>query len=345
MSSELRVAVAGATGALGGEILRVLDRVSWRPTQLTALARQTTAASHVDYGEDRIPVEIADEEAVDGVDVVFVATPADAGRPLVSAAARGGALVVDCSGSLAGDASVPLVVPWVNPEALSGLSAGIVSIPSPATTLLASVLGPLRRAGVAPPEASAVVLVPASNDGREGIEELSRQVVALFNSGTPPRKVYPEGLAFDLHPMVGEPREDGWTDLEHEVSAHTLRVAGISDGVLDVTLVRVPVFSGFSAHLTLSTSRPLPPELALKILSDGGVKEPEAAGSRYQPRPRRVEGKPFVHLGRLRAGAGGRSLHVWLSMDNLRTTATAAVAAAGALLRGGGLVGGSGEGE
>ncbi|MEZ4236535.1 MAG: Asd/ArgC dimerization domain-containing protein [Myxococcota bacterium] len=335
MSSELRVAVAGATGALGGEILRVLDQVSWRPTEVSALARQTTATSHVDYGDDRLPVDVAERDTLQEVDVVFVATPREAGGPLVSAGAQAGALVVDCSGALAGDPAVPLVVPWVNPEALAGIAAGVVAVPWPGATLLASALGPLRRAGVVGPT-SATVLLPASAEGREGIEELSRQVVALFNSGTPPRKVFPDGLAFDLLPTAGEADESGWTELERRTVDETVRVAGIPEGLLDVTLIRVPVFSGCAAHVVVRPERPVPPELVLRILTDGGVRPPEAAGARYQPRPRRVEGKPFVHVGWIRPGADGRSLHLWVAMDNLRTTATAAVAAAGALLRGGG---------
>jgi aspartate-semialdehyde dehydrogenase len=178
----------------------------------------------------------------------------------------------------------------------------------------------------------ATALVPASREGKAGIEELSRQVVTLFNQGNPPRKVFPHGLAFDLIPATASPVDTGWTAQEEQISAQIARLAP-SSMPHDVTLVQVPVFSGLSVHLSLQMQRPPMIELVLRILAEGGVRVPEAAGVRYLPRPRRVEGHPFAHVGRVRVGRDGHTLHLWAAMDNLRTTATAAVAAAAALLQ------------
>ncbi|MEQ1564448.1 MAG: Asd/ArgC dimerization domain-containing protein, partial [Myxococcota bacterium] len=288
-------------------------------------------ASLLDYGDSRVPVDDLSDEGIDGVDALLVAVPPEAGKSAADLAAHRGVPMVDCSGAFADDRSVPLVVPWINPEGLGGdLHRGLVAIPDPAAVLLASVLGPLQRAGITG-AVEATVLVPASFQGKAGIEELSRQVVALFNSGTPPRKVFPNGLAFDLLPALDTPEDDGWTARERSVAAQTARVAGM-DGPVQATLVGVPVFSGISANIVLYPTRAAPLELVLRILADGGVHVPESAGLRYLPRPRRVEGRPFAHVGRVRLGADGRSLHLWTAMDNLRTTATAAVATAGVLL-------------
>lgn len=331
MGTDLRVGLAGATGALGGEIVKVLDAAHWRPDALVPLARATTTTTHVDYGDDHLPVDDLETEAFEGLDALFLALPREAARTAGEAAVRLGIPTIDCSGAFTSDADVPLVIPWVNPEALAEVPRGLVAVPDAAAVLLASALGPLRRAGLEGP-VEATVLVPASAAGRAGIDELSRQVVTLFNAGTPPRKVFPSGLAFDLLPAIGTAAEDGWTDREREVGAQVQRVTG-SVMPVDVTLVGIPVFSGLSAELTVRLSRPVPAELVGRILADGGVKAPEAAGARYLPRPRRVEGKPFAHFGRLRVGADGRTLHLWLSMDNLRTVATVAVSIAGVLLR------------
>lgn len=331
MSTDLRVAVAGATGALGGEIIKVLDQVSWRPSSLVPMARATTSVTHIDYGDERIAVDDISDDALDGVDLLFLALPSEAATAIGEAAIRLGIPTIDCSGAFAEHPSIPLVVPWVNPEVLMDLPQGAVATPDPSATLLASALGPLRRAGMEAPT-QAVVLVPASIEGKNGIEELSRQVVALFNSGSPPRKIFPNGLAFDTLPAIGALNEDGWTQAERTVAAQVARVTGIS-APIDVTLVGVPVFSGLSAHLSMQLTRAVTPELILRILADGGMQVPEAAGVRYLPRPRRVEGKPFAHVGRVRTGADGRTLHLWLSMDNLRTAATVAVASAGTMLR------------
>jgi aspartate-semialdehyde dehydrogenase len=329
MGTELRVGVAGATGALGGEILKVLDGARWRPATVAAFASATTSTTHVDYGEERVPVDDLDADAVDGLDALFVAVPEKVGRTITDAATHAGVTTIDCSGAFLDDAGVPLVVPWINPEALAEVPRGLVAVPDPTATLLASALGPLRRAGFEG-RSEAVVMVPASREGKPGIEELSRQVVALFNTNTPPRKVFKDGLAFDLLPSLGTVAEDGWTDRERSVPAQVARLAGAR---VEATLVGVPLFSGISAHLSIRFERAVPPDLVQRVLADGGVQVPEAGGARYLPRPRRVEGRPFAHVGRVRAGADGRTVHLWLSMDNLRTTATAAVAAAAAILR------------
>ncbi len=333
MGTDLRVGVLGATGAVGGEIVKVLDQVGWRPSSLVALARSSTATTHVEYGAEQVPVDDWKDEALEGLDLLFVAVPRDAGRAAGEAAVRAGVQVIDCTGAFALDPDVPLAVPWINPEILSDVPKGVVAVPDPSAVLVASVLGPLRRAGVEC-AADATLLVPASREGRAGIDELSRQVVALFNSGTPPRKVFPRGLAFDLLPTVGAVDDDGWTDAERGVVAQVERIVGPL--ALQVTLVGVPVFSGLSGGIALRPERPVPPDLAARLLEDGGVRVPDEAGARGLPRPRKVEGRPFAHAGRIRIGRDGRTLHVWLSMDNLRTAATVAVASAAVLLRVGG---------
>lgn len=331
-----RVAIAGATGALGGEIVRVLDQVRWRPETLVALARASTSITHVEYGQERVPVDDLSEDAIEGADLLFLALPPEPARAIGEVAAKRGIPVVDCSGAFADEPSVPLVVPWVNPEAFQQLAFGVVAIPDPTALLVASILGPLRRAGI-DGAVQVVGFVPASREGKGGIEELSRQVVALFNQGTPPRKVFPQGLAFDLLPASETIGDDGWTPQEERVAAQIARLAP-SSAPHDVTLVGVPVFSGLSATISIALDRPVMREIVLRILSEGGVRLPESAASRYLPRPRRVEGQPFAAVGRVRIGTAhpgraGTTLHLWASMDNLRTAATAAVSAAGVLLQ------------
>lgn len=175
-------------------------------------------------------------------------------------------------------------------------------------------------------------MLPASLKGRDGMDELSKQVVALFSSGTPPRKVFPDGLAFDLLPAVGEPGEDGWTSREIRVREQLRRMLGVQ-WPMHITLVGVPVFSGISAQISIRSARQVPADLAERVLADAGVVFPETSGVRYLPRPRRVEGQPFVHAARTRNSEDGSSLHVWAGLDNLRGAATAAVAVGGALLR------------
>lgn len=325
-----RIAVFGATGAVGKDILALLGKAPWKPESVAAFASPRSEIPTVEYNDASLSVDDAENASFEDFDAVFLAVPGDAAREIGERAVGAGALVIDLSGTFADDGEIPVVVPWVNPEALADVPLrGIVQIPSGPALLVASVLGPLQRADLYG-SASATVLLPASSEGKAGIEELSRQVVTLFNSGTPPRKVFEQGLAFDMIPQVGDVGPDGWTIREVRASAEVSAVIGGRTPA--ITLVGVPLFSGTAATLQIRLSEPAGGERITRILQDGGVQMPKP-GARGLPRPRKVEGHPFVHIGRLRADPEGDGLHLWAVMDNLRTAAAAAVGAAGALLR------------
>lgn len=330
--ARLKIGIAGATGALGKEILEVLDEAPWRPDKVVPLASAASEVPFVEYGGEQVAVDDLQGEALDDLDALILAVPAAVALEAGERAIAEGVLVIDCSGAFADRPDVPIVVPWVNPEVLQELPlAGVLSIPGAAALLLSGALGPLRRAGIEGP-VEATVLLPASVRGRAGMEELSAQVIALFNQGTPPRKVFAHGLAFDLLPQVGEVGPEGWTDQEARVEAELRRLLG-TDVPIDVTLVGVPLFSGVSAEIHLRAQRHAPLDLLERVLQDGGAVLPKAPGSRYLPRPRRVEGHPFVHVGRIRPDRTGNGFHLWASMDNLRGAAATAVATTGAVLK------------
>lgn len=332
MGSDLNIGVLGATGAVGREAVTVLDRVSWRPAQLSPAASAMTTVSTLAYGEETLPVEDVRDLDTGLLDAVILAAPVGPSRECGERALEDGVVVVDVAGAFRDESDVPMVVPWINPEALAhGGVRDVVTLPSAPGLLLASVLGPLARAGLVA-DVSATVLVPASANGRPGIEELSKQVIALFNSGTPPRRIFPHGLAFDLLPALSEPDEEGWTAQERQAVAEVHQLLGRSVP-LAATLVGVPVFSGISAELVVRLGRRIPDGLLERILTDGGLRGVEQDGARFLPRPRRVEGQPFAQVGRIRVRDEGSVAHIWVSMDNLRATATAAVSLVGAALR------------
>jgi len=182
-------------------------------------------------------------------------------------------------------------------------------------------------------------MLSASTAGRAGVEELSKQVVALFNSSTPPRGVFGHGLAFDILPEASASRDDGWCQGELQVTADLS--AMMEHGFeVEPTLVLVPLFSGMAAQITLRLGKQVPLQLLERILGDGGCRLPQDGALL---RPRSVEGKPFVHLGRLRLSADGQSFHCWAVMDNLRTSAMCAVSSCALLLRSRGLLSGDGD--
>lgn len=329
MGTEAQIAVVGATGAVGAEIMTVLNSAPWRPASVTPFARPSTKIPMVPYGDEQLSVEDVNLETLSEFDLVFVATPVEAARELTDTLGQRGVMVVDCSGVAALEGDAPLFIPWVNPEALSRLeSRDVVCIPGPAANLLASVAGPLHRAGLVS-SLSSTVLVPASCWGRDGLNELSSQVIALFNSGTPPRKIFPAGLAFDLIPEVGQRLENGSTVGELMAQTQLARLLGVElDG--SISLVGVPLFSGVSAQIDIQMRTAAEANLVARILTDGGVVLADE-GSGQAATPRKVEGQPFVHVSRVRCD--GHRLQLWATMDNLRAAATVAVANAAALLK------------
>lgn len=326
---ELVVGVAGATGALGKEILAVLDKAPWRPTRVVPLASSRSQVPFASWGDEQVAVDDLANADLEAMDLLFSALPDEPAAALLPRALDADLPVVDCSRARAADADVPCVIPWINPQHLEERPP-IVRIPSSPAILLACVLGPLARAGLTG-DVDATVLVPASAWGRDGIDELSRQVTALFNSANPPRKVFPGGLAFDLAPVVGALAPDGWTDREREVAAEAAGVAAW-EGDLRITLIGVPVFSGLSAQIRWTPSRQAPRELIDQILADGGVRRPEGEGARRVPRPRKLDGQPFPQFDRVRLDAAG-GVHLWAVSDNLRSAAAVAVSTGGVMAR------------
>lgn len=323
------IGVAGATGALGKEIVRALEAVPWEVDEVVPLARASSRTPFVTFRDAEIAVDDIGDEALERLDLLILALPADAAVEWGNRAIQVGTRVVDCSGGLASP-TVPVGIPWVNPAQLLQGVRGAVAMPSPETILAASVLAPLKRAGL-DGTTEATFYVPASRVGKGGIEELSAQVVALFNAGTPPRKVFADGLAFDLLPTFGEPTAEGWTPGETRASNELGALLELDDVV--TLRVGVPVFSGLSVELRIEPNKRPVPELVRQILVDAGIQVPEPETARSVPRPRRVEQHPFPSAGRIRVDERGEVLRVWASMDNLRGSATVAVGLAGLLLR------------
>lgn len=334
MSETIRVGLAGATATPVEPLLALLDGVPWRP-EITAFAPSSSSVGRLTYGEDDLSVDDLGDLDPGLLDAVVVALPADQAGPVVDAAAQAGLPVVDLSRSRLADLDTPVVVPWFDDAALRDPAPhDLVTVPGPEGLLLASVLAPLAyQAPLAAVEAT--VFVPASAWGPEGIEELSRQVVSLFNSQPPPRRVFPQGLAFDLLPLVGATRPSGWTDRELLVAAEVARVAGLR---VDVTLVGVPVFAGVSAAIRLQGDDALDPDTVGRLLGQAQVAVVPGADVRTIPRPRRVEGEAAAQVSRIRLGADGRSLHLWAAQDDAQAAAEAAGRCLEGLLRRRGLV-------
>jgi aspartate-semialdehyde dehydrogenase len=311
----LTVAVVGATGAVGQDLLATLSRSSLPVGEWRLIATRGTRTPRLEVGDADVPVHALPAESGgsalwEGVDLAFLCVPPEVAAAHAPVLQDRDVPVIDLSGALAGQA--PLAVPAAGVDGLGEFAdAGAIVSPSPAAVLLATVLHPLRALGAT--GAMGTLLLSAGLAGREGVEELSRQVVAMFNQGEAPRKVFPTGLAFDLLPQAGQ-AEDGWTAAERRAIAETTALLGPPRFPLGVTAAVVPTFSGVAASLFVSFDITPDLETISRILEA----VPTLQVSEPVPGTRRLAGRARAVVGRLRRDPSGQGLHLWAAADNLR---------------------------
>ncbi len=308
-----RVALLGATGAVGAELLRALEEGGLPVAELRAFASPESEGERVQFGGGEVPVEVASAGRLADSDLVLCAAPGVL-PALLPALRASGAQVVDLSGSLELDLEVPVYLPG------SCAAAGpLMAVPRGAAAALASALAPLhQRAGLE--RVTAVVLEPASGVGRRGVQELSSQTLELLSdlSGElPASEVFPRSLAFDCLPVVGELLEGGESSAERGLRHVLRRSLGAPELTIEVTRVRVPVFAGSLSSVHVQTLDPLDPEQARCLWAERPglrVLDPTAL-----PTPRASLESDDALIGRVRAeGASGTELAFAVAVDDLR---------------------------
>ena len=333
----LRVAIAGATGAVGEVLLGILEERKLPIERLLPLASERSAGRTIQFAGRDVAVEEARPEAFEDIDVVFFAATGSLSKALAPEAASRGATVIDKSSTWRMDENVPLVVPEINPEALDG-HQGIIACPNCTTIGVVMALEPIRRAAGLK---SVVIttLQATSGAGRDGIDELDAQVDAIRNGKEPEAKIFAAPIAYNAVPLCETLREeDGYSTEEVKLLFETRKILGPTHagGDIDVhmTCVRVPVPIGHSATMLMETERLLSPEEARAALAAfPGVEVVDDVSKNLFPTPRDVVGRDDVLVGRIRRDLTSDRLALWQVSDNLRKgAATNAVQIAETLL-------------
>lgn len=332
----LTIAVVGATGLVGKDLVTVLAHSPLPVGEQLLFASGTGAEMSIEVGDRTLPVHPlpagpAALELFKKVDLVFFACPAEVTRLLGPQLSAEGVAVIDVGGALADRA--PLVVANVGLDGFDRFGEErVVSTPGAPAVLLSTVLAPLLPLGAR--SVTATVILSAGAAGKDGIAELSEQVMALFNQRDPPRRVFPSGLAFDLVAQVGEATpstagaEQAWTGVERRTAIETAVILDLPPEQVAVTAVLVPLFAGVAAPILVEFDDVPTLDLARAALADA----PSVRLGDPVPGPRRMVGRADVCVGRLRLDPAGRGLHLWAAADNVRFGATAnAVAVAVAL--------------
>ena len=324
------VAVVGATGVVGREMLRTLEQRNFPADRVLALASPRSAGLRIPFRGGEIEVAAVTPEAFEGVHFALFSAGAAAAREIAPVAASKGAVVIDNSSAWRMDPEVPLVVSEVNPEAIDDLPKGIIANPNCTTMAAMPVLRPLdAEAGLERLIVSTYQAV--SGSGIAGAQELLGQVEGVLAQGDTLRLVHdgsavdfpqPEKyiapIAFDVIPFAGGLVDDGQneTDEEKKLRNESRKILGLPDLRVAGTCVRVPVFTGHSLSIHAEFARELTPERAREVLAAApGVVLEEV------PTPLQAAGNDPSYVGRIRADQSapeGKGLVLFISNDNLR---------------------------
>lgn len=314
-----RVAVVGATGVVGREMLTLLDELEFPATSVAAVASKNSVGTEVDYG-DRV-LKCQDIERVDWgqVDLVLMSAGGDVSRQWSEKISDLGPIVIDNSSAWRMDPDVPLVVPEVNADALADVrKKGIVANPNCSTAQLVVALKPLHDAAKIR-RAVVSTYQSVSGAGREAVDELFDQTKNVFVLGPSDPEVFPKQIAFNVLPFIGAFRDDGFTDEEAKMWDETHKM--IDPGIkLTVTCVRVPVFVGHSLAVNLEFESALDEDDAREILREApGVLVVDSRDDKGYMTPKEAQGEFGVYVSRIRRDPTvEHGLSLWVVADNLR---------------------------
>src|SRR5580704_12233295 len=313
------VAVVGATGAVGREMLRVLEQRRFPVKRLVALASKRSAGARMPFAGSEVVVSELTPAAFQGVDIALFNAGASVSREFGPIAASAGAVVIDNSSAWRMDPKVPLVVPEVNMEAASDRPRGIIANPNCATIQMVVALKPLHDAA----RVKHIVVSTyqaTSGKGHAAVEELLAQTRAILAGRPAEASVFPGTIAFNVL-CDWKPGEDDYSEEETKIVQETRKILGDADIGVSPTTVRVPVINGHSESIHVQFARPMSANEAVALLRNapGVVLIEGPYGPGRHPQPIDVSGKDAVYVGRVRADlAVPGAINLFVVGDNLR---------------------------
>ncbi len=320
MEKQYHVAVAGATGAVGNEMIKILEELEFPVASLKLLASSRSIGKTLEFRGESLPVEELQEDSFAGVDIALFSAGGGTSRKFAPVAAKSGCVVIDNSSAWRMDPEVPLVVPEVNPHAVADYeNKGIIANPNCSTIQMVVVLKPIYdAAGIERLVVSTYQAV--SGTGKRALEELTDQTRKLLNFQETTPKVYPHRIAFNCFPHIGNFLENGYTEEEMKMVHETQKIMEDSNIRVSATTVRVPVFYGHSEAVNIQTKRKLTAKEARVLLFRApGVKVMDNPDERIYPMPLAAAGINDTLVGRIREDISiENGLDLWIVADNIR---------------------------
>ncbi len=318
MPSSYRVAILGATGAVGTELLELLESRDFPVSELKLLASPRSAGRTLSFKGESLTVEAVGDRSFDDIDLVLASAGGSTSKAWARKAVEAGATVVDNSSAFRMDPQVPLVVPEINPDAAAS-HRGIIANPNCTTILMGMAIWPLHR--VQPIRRIVVsTYQSASGAGARAMEELKTQAKAILAGETPEAEVLPYPIAFNLFPHNSPLDDRGYCQEEMKMVKETRKIFAEPEMKITATCVRVPVLRAHSETINLEFDAPFDRDRAREILSSApGVKLVENWQTNYFPMPIETTNRDEVFVGRIRQDISNpNGLELWLSGDQIR---------------------------
>ncbi|MEL6555272.1 MAG: aspartate-semialdehyde dehydrogenase [Cyanobacteria bacterium J06621_11] len=318
MSDSYNVAILGATGAVGTELLQLLDERNFPLKSLKLLASPRSAGTQVEFQGKPLTVEAVSEAAFQGTDIVLASAGGSISKQWADVIVKAGALMIDNSSAFRMDDRVPLIVPEVNPKAAESHN-GIIANPNCTTILMSVAIWPLHQ--IAPIKRIVVsTYQSASGAGARAMEEVKQQTKAILAGETPPTESFPYPLAFNLFPHNTPINEQGYCEEEMKMVNETRKIFDAAALKVSATCVRVPVLRAHSEAINLEFDQAFDLDKARQaIQASPGVELVEDWQANYFPMPIDASGKDDVLVGRIRKDISNPTgIELWLSGDQIR---------------------------
>lgn len=316
--SECKIALIGATGAVGQVFLRILEERNFPASDIRLCASERSFGKKIKVRGEKLIVEEATPQLLSEVDFVFISASGSVSRQMAPLAVDQGAIVIDKSSAFRMDPTVPLVVPEINPGDLHD-HHGIIASPNCTTTPMVMALKPLNEANPAK-RIVAASYQSVTGTGASAGEELLAQSRDVLDGKDAIMNVYPHQIAFNVLPHVEEFLENGYTTEEMKMQNETRKILHAPDLKVSTTCVRVPVMVSHAEAINVEFTDPISPGEVREILSTmPGVRVVDDPQANVYPMPVQSEGEDDVFVGRIRKDISlDNGIAMWLTCDNLR---------------------------
>ena len=318
MKKLYTVAILGATGAVGQEMIKVLQERDFPVGKLIPLASARSAGKTLKFKGEDVTIQLACDEAFQGVDIVLGAAENDIAMKFAPAIKAAGAVFVDNSSAFRMDPTVPLIVPEVNPEDAKNHN-GILSNPNCSTIITVTAVNALNK--IAPIKAmTASTYQAVSGAGAEGPVELMNEVEALAKGETYEPKVFPYQIAYNLIPQIGGEAYEGYTSEEMKMQNEGRKIMHLDDLNVSCTCIRVPVVRSHSISVSLAFDKPVSVEEAREVIANApGCKLVDDLAKKQYPMPLDTTDQDIVFVGRIRKDlTNPNGICLWCCGDQVR---------------------------